>query len=219
MIVEKVISIISPNECLVCHKPGELVCASCQQSELVWRTPACFLCNALTKNGQTCTRCRNKSRLSGVTLPFRLIGPMKNIIYELKYFGNRDIARWLPPYLVAELVSSKFDYISYVPATGQSQRQRGYNQAHLLAREIASIVKIPLKSTLLRLHHVDQIGLGRMQRFESVKNNFISRGDLSGKNILLVDDVLTTGATLSECARVLKNAGAKKVWGLAVAKK
>ncbi len=146
-------------------------------------------------------------------------GYMQELIYQLKYYGSRDTARFLSHHITINSLPTKIDTITYVPATGKSLRRRGYNQAQILAREVSKHTKIPLQPILLRLHHTDQIGLGRIQRFESVKGNFIPRRNITGKNVLIVDDVITTGATLNECAKVLKASGAKSIWGLAVAKK
>jgi len=157
--------------------------------------------------------------LKGSTIPFRLDGLVKEQIHGLKYGGDREAARFLANEIQHFLPTKKFDYISYVPATGKSQRKRGYNQAKLLAKQLSRDLHIPLRSTLLRLTHTDQIGQSRAGRLASVKGNFISRGALEGKVMLLVDDVVTTGATLNECAYTLKLAGAKSVWGVAVAKK
>lgn len=219
MLVEKFLSIITQKECLVCNKPGEIVCPDCWQTEFGLRTPACFMCNELSNGGKTCPRCRRKSSLNGVTTNYRLVGPMQELIYGLKYYGNREIASFVAQHVVTGLPNIKFDYITYVPATGKSQRKRGYNQAELLAVQVSKQTGLLLKPTLLRLHHTDQIGLGRAQRFESVRDNFIARGKFDAKNILIVDDVITTGATLSECANTLKASGAKKIWGLTIAKK
>lgn len=219
MIIEKLVSIISQNECLVCNRPGELVCQECWQNQFVMRQPACFMCNALSPNGQTCQLCRRKSCLNGVITNFRMSGYMKELIYQLKYYGHRETAIFLSQHISPNLANLKIDLVTYVPATGKSQRRRGYNQAQILAKEVAKSMNLPLQSTLLRLRHTDQIGLGRSQRFDSVKGNFLSRGNQIGKNILIIDDVITTGATLNECAKILKASGAKKIWGLAVAKK
>lgn len=219
MLIEKLLSIITQKECLVCNHSGEIVCRSCWQTEFKLRTPTCFMCNALSDIGKTCPKCRRKSSLNGVTTNYRLVGPMQDLIYGFKYYGNREIASFVAQNIITRLPKVKFDCITYVPATGKSQRKRGYNQAELLARHVAKQNGLPLKPALLRLRHTDQIGLGRAQRFESVKDNFVARGKFEGKNILIVDDVITTGATLSECASVLKASGAKKIWGLTIAKK
>ena len=183
------------------------------------RTPACFWCNKLTNRGKTCPTCVRKTSLTGAIIPYRFTGHMKDIMYGLKYNGNQNLAKLLANKMSLHFEITQFDCVSFVPSTGKSQRKRGYNQAKLLAREVARQTGLPLQSTLLRLSHTDQIGLNRAQRLASVQDNFMVCRKVANTNILLVDDVITTGATINECARALKLAGAKSVWGLAVAKK
>lgn len=217
--IEKIINLISPYECLVCGKQEQLVCNDCWCQNTQTKTPTCFWCNCLSDAGKTCKRCRVKTHLSGVIIPYRLTGVIKDCIYELKYYSNREAARLLAKHVYRSISQHHFDYVSFVPATGKNQRKRGYNQARLLAKEISNLSSIPLITTLYRHKHIDQIGLNRSQRLEAVKNNFEAAGKYLDKNILLVDDVITTGATLDECARMIKNTGAKQVWGVAIAKK
>jgi len=129
------------------------------------------------------------------------------------------MAKFLAQKMAATIPQLDYDIIGFVPSVGKSQRKRGYNQAEMLAEELAKLYNLPKKKLLLRTNHTDQIGLNRSERLLSVQNNFISRSNCYGKTILLVDDVITTGATLSECSNTLKQAGAKRVWGIAIAKK
>ncbi len=218
-VLERLLGYISPVECSQCTRPGKSVCDDCWQKLVPQRTPACFWCNSLTPEGKTCVRCARRTHIQGTTIPFRLDGVVKVSVYGLKYDGDREVARLFADKLCSHLPRQAFDAVCYVPATGRSQRKRGYNQAKLLAKEIAKITHLPLDSALLRLTHTDQIGLNRAQRLSSVKGNFIARGSYAGKRLLLVDDVVTTGATLNECAYTLKIAGAKSIWAVAVAKK
>lgn len=218
-VLEMIFRFINPAECSECGRPNQLVCDDCWHKLIPPRTPACFWCNTLTNNGTTCPSCARKTHIWGATIPFRLDGVVKDNVYSLKYDGDREVARLFAYKLCAYLPPHSFDAVCYVPATGKSQRKRGYNQAKLLAKEIARITHLPLDSALLRLTHTDQIGLNRAQRLSSVKGNFIARGSYAGKRLLLVDDVVTTGATLNECAYTLKIAGAKSIWAVAVAKK
>lgn len=217
--IEKVVNLISPYECLVCNNEGQVVCQKCWEPNVPLRTPACFWCNALSKDGQTCPKCKRKTHLDGAIIPYRLNGLVEQCIYELKYYHNREIAKFLAGNIYKYLDDTELDYISYVPATGKNQRRRGYNQSKLLAKEISEIQAIPLHNSLSRVSHTDQIGLNRPERLTSVKGNFVPSKSYRGKNILIVDDVLTTGATVNECAKTLKQAGAKKVWAVVVAKK
>lgn len=217
--IEKVVNLISPYECLVCNYEGRVVCQQCWQSNVPLRKPACFWCNTISQDGRTCSKCKRKTHLDGAIIPYRLNGLVEQCIYELKYYHNREMAKFLADSIYNNLDDMKFDYISYVPATGKNQRRRGYNQSKLLAKEISRIQDIPLHNSLSRVSHTDQIGLNRPDRLASVKGNFIPNKRYDNKNVIIVDDVLTTGATVNECAKTLKQAGAKKVWTVVVAKK
>lgn len=217
--IEKVVNLISPYECMICGKQDHLVCEKCWQENVDTRVTTCFWCNSLSSGGRTCQKCRVKTSLSGAIVPYRFNGLVKECIYELKYYSNREMAKLLANYVAQSVDVTQFDRISFVPAIGKHQRKRGYNQAQLLAKAISSKCSIPLVTTLARIEHVDQIGLNRSQRLDTIKNNFIPIGSYSDKSILLVDDVVTTGATLNECAKTLKEAGARRVWAVTVAKK
>lgn len=108
-----------------------------------------------------------------------------------------------------------------VPLSRKRLRWRGFNQAELLARRVAREYGLALDSgNLIRVKHkTAQAKLNEMKRLENIKNCFVWQGgNLNKKNIILIDDVVTTGATLNECARVLKANGAGEVFGLVVAK-
>ncbi len=219
-LVESLIQIIAPSSCKVCNREGSVLCTDCMATHIPIRKPACFWCNSLTTRGQTCARCKLKTSLAGASIPFRYQETVRDLIYALKYDGNREVARIFASYLSTCVDTTKFDMVSFVPTTGASQRKRGYNQAQLIAAEISSITGLRLTNTLLRTKHIDQIGLNRAQRLAAVKNIFTTTSHtVENKKILLVDDVITTGATIDECAAVLKQAGATQVWGLAIAKK
>lgn len=214
----KIINLIADHDCLICQRSGPTVCFKCVKS-LTPKVQTCFLCNKLSENGKTCTSCKRKSKISGVTIAYRLEENTKELIYQLKYFGRRDLAYFFAEEMLKIFTVKNFDLITFVPSDGRAMRRRGYNQAKLLAKEFSRKVNLPLKECLIRLKHTSQIGQGREQRFRSVKDNFLAKKSCKNKNILIIDDVLTTGATLDECALMLNRAGAKKVWGLVVAKK
>jgi len=108
-----------------------------------------------------------------------------------------------------------------VPLSGKRLCWRGFNQAELLARKIAENYGLGLDANnLIRIKHKKpQAKLDEVHRQENIKGCFVWRGNnLNKKNIILIDDVVTTGATLNECAKILKASGAGEVWGLVVAK-
>ena len=115
------------------------------------------------------------------------------------------------------------DIVTFVPLHFIKRNQRGFNQAELIAKHISEDVKIPLTKTLSRIKNTQAQSKITVQnkRKDNLKNAFkLSKNvKISGKNILLIDDIYTSGATMHECAKVLKKHGAKKVYGLVIAKK
>jgi ComF family protein len=107
-----------------------------------------------------------------------------------------------------------------VPLHKKRENWRGFNQSELIANNISILLKISLLSNLKRIiHKKPQAKLNEKERKENIKNCFVWEGkNLNQKNIILIDDVVTTGSTLNECARILKNAGAGEIWGLVLAK-
>jgi ComF family protein len=108
-----------------------------------------------------------------------------------------------------------------VPLHRAREKERGFNQSELLARHLTSALGLepPVTALTRRAQAVSQTSLSRTERLKNIRDNFAVTGGkmVRGRTVLLIDDVLTTGATMSECARVLKQAGAKKVMGFTLA--
>ena len=138
-------------------------------------------------------------------------GDVRKLLFDLKYYGNADLGHFLGRCMASELLPSGFfndiDYIVPVPLHARKQKKRGYNQSEVLAEGIASVTKIPMdKHLLIRNKDIEtQTHKGNYERWENVRNVFecLSPEKLSDKHILLVDDVLTTGATIVACADAL----------------
>jgi ComF family protein len=132
------------------------------------------------------------------------------------------VARWLCAALDDErLRGRQFDIIVPVPLHPARLRERGFNQASLLAELLGARISIPSKPLLQRIRYTTtQTALDRAERMENLHNAFRLRknADVRGLHVLLIDDVLTTGSTLSECARVLKRAGAISVYAATAAR-
>jgi len=150
---------------------------------------------------------------------------MRQVIHELKFKGRRPLAQLLAPLLADVFLKSwkreDFDFITYVPLHPGRRRERGFNQAELLGRALARMVGLPELRTLRRAAATkSQVGLSDAQRLENVRNAFrcthVDR--VAGKKILLIDDVMTTGATAASAAGALINTGADKVSVLTVAR-
>jgi ComF family protein len=115
---------------------------------------------------------------------------------------------------------NEFDLVTAIPTSPQRYHERGYNPAEHLAKVVASRLGLPYRVLLLRLSVAHQIGQTRSQRLKQIHGAFYpkSRRLVRTASILVIDDVLTTGATLEEAARVLRRSGARLVWGGAVAR-
>ena len=133
------------------------------------------------------------------------------VLHDLKYRGNRKAGLYLGRLLGHELIHSSFskcDLLVPVPLHPGRLRQRGYNQSEIIARGCSEITGIPVVTGLLirRGRHRSQTSMGRLERFENVLEEFSlgSRSmDINGKKVLIIDDVMTTGATLEACSHVL----------------
>lgn len=151
---------------------------------------------------------------------------LKAIIHALKYEKRERAAPLLGNLLIRYITAAGLDTKNFgiipVPLSKKRLRERGFNQAELIANIVAAHFHIPLDtaSLLKSMHTKPQMGLARAEREKNLIGCFEVRDEreIKGKNIILIDDVSTSGATLSEAARVLKKAGAKKIIGLVVAK-
>lgn len=155
----------------------------------------------------------------------RYSGILKDALIKFKFYNKPGFYRALGVLLSKKIkemtISSDFDIIIGVPLHNRKKRERGYNQSELISRVLSREIGIPVVSGLLkRIRDTQpQSLLPRHKRHLNVKGAFcLKEADkVADKAVLLVDDVLTTGSTLNECARVLKNAGAKKVTAAVIA--
>jgi len=185
-------------------------------------------CKQKTKGGEFCRECRNKYSLDGVLIASDYTNELvAKAIKTLKYRLASDVGRELGQLLILFLERQPKQWqagntlLIPVPLHPRRRRWRGFNQAEILARPVAEHLNFPVDvSNLGRIRSTrDQASLGEADRKLNVVNSFGWQGEkLAGRNVILVDDVVTTGATLEACARVLKQAGAREVWGLVVAK-
>lgn len=146
-------------------------------------------------------------------------GDAKTIVRRLKYGAAGYLARHLGEYMIDTLFSTswKFDCFTFVPMFKKRQRKRGYNQAEMLARALAARTMTPCMPLLEKIVNTpNQARLDREARMKNLDGSYRAIAD-PPNTVVIVDDVMTTGSTLSECARVLKRAGAKTVYALTFA--
>lgn len=157
-----------------------------------------------------------------VSSAFYYDGVYRNLFLGYKFssiFANGHIiAKELKEYYEEFDGLSEFDYIVPVPLSKKRLNERGYNQSELFADYISEALNVPVISALKRNKSgLPQSKLAGMERVENVRDAFEAICDLSGRNIIIVDDVFTTGNTLEQCAKALKQAGADKICGITAA--
>jgi len=151
-------------------------------------------------------------------------GVLKQLIYEFKYRSKQEIARVLGNMmldLLKRLPWPNFDYVVPVPLHSKRLRERGYNQAYLLANVISSQIGLPIYTGLIRVKPTEhQTLLDKSLRKRNLRGAFkiVDSYKLCNKTLLVVDDVYTTGATSAECSKCLLQAGAKAVYVLTCAR-
>lgn len=219
----KIIEYFFPKFCVGCQKEGVWLCQECQKDILFVKSQVCPKCQRLSTQGKYCSRCKDKEiYLKGIlTAAYFEEGPTKEIIHNFKYNSVIEFKMILGETLMAIEDLPKVDIISFTPLHPKRFAQRGYNQSEILAEEVARNEKWEMRDVLEKVKHTKkQVGLKGDKRRKNLKGVFRVKNnlDIKGKKIIVVDDITTTGTTLNENARVLKEAGAKEVWGLVVAR-
>ena len=216
---------IFPPYCVGCGKEGAFICLACRQSLPRIMPPICPKCGRPHPNGILCPDCvRWQAAIDGIRSPFRFEGAMREAIHKLKYQNLRALAVPLAEMLQEYLIASPLDIdvLVPVPLHRKRLRERGYNQARLLAKELGKLINIPVvDDVLIRLRHTPpQARTANIEeRTHNIADAFACRGNgLRDRRVLLLDDVATSGTTLDACATVLKASGVASVWGLVMAR-
>lgn len=232
---KKILEIIFPSHCLYCQKiisAEGLFCNDCWQKLQFITEPKCNICcnpfEFVVGENLTCGKClSHRPSYDKAIVIFRYNEIIKKIIGDLKYRDQTYIAKKLARFLFyqAQAEISDVDFIVAVPLHPKRLRRRKFNQSLILSRALLTKnSQKKLKSDfLLRIKNTAaQVSLKKKQREKNLKNAFALnpkyREIVKDKKILLIDDVMTTGATLENCAKILKKSGAKKVTILTIAR-
>ena len=221
------LDLIFPIECVGCGKEGAWLCTDCAQ-KLPPAPQRCPFCPTDTPRSATCPNCANAHALDGLTARTLYRHELtEKLTHGLKYKFWSSIGPALGSLMTEALLEgqqadiTKFSVIIPIPLHKSRERIRGFNQSYLLARQIASLLNVPISNSLIRIKATKaQARLHEADRFLNIHGAFALRKnvDLSGKSVILVDDVSTTGATLDAAAKACKNRGADQVWGLVLAR-
>lgn len=222
---EMALDLVFPQRCTGCGKTGSYICASCYRTLSFIMPPVCPLCGRPRSGGLLCPDCiRWQANINGIRSPFRFEGVIQQAIYSLKYRNLRAIAPLLASMLHGYLTRNPLpgDVLVPVPLHKARLRERGYNQSALVAKELGKLTGLPVDDNCLvkfRKSSPQAKTASVEERKANVAHAFACRSNrLLDKKVILVDDVSTSGATLDSCAGVLKEAGAKSVWGLTLAR-
>lgn len=212
-VLEKLMSIVAPHECLVCGNEGALLCNWCFMDGCPSVLPRCYKCYASTPNSEVCAKCRAKSPLKHVWVRSDYEGLAKQLIHNFKFERMQAAAKPIAAYMQEALPYLENVLCVPIPTASSRLRQRGYDHTKLIAKHLVSKKGLRYEALLERLGQSRQVGTKRKQRVLQLQEAFrVIRLELvKDAHILLVDDVVTSGATLEETARVLKQAGAKTV--------
>lgn len=230
-----------PRFCLGCQKEGTYLCDDCRALLDIAEFDYC-LCETKPQRlfpGQStgkCNRCQNKN-LSGLysALSYKEKPLTRKLIHQFKYQPYlKDLAKTLASILIEHFVLSEKNtdeiwapsgvsaVLIPVPLDKKKLKSRGYNQSEELAKELSKVLQIPMISDILikTKSTKPQMELSKLEREKNLQDAFAIKNPagLAGNKIFLVDDVYTTGSTMSECAKVLKKAGAKSIWGICIAR-
>lgn len=189
---------------------------------------SCAVCNAETESGVFCHACRSSEllleampgllSLDGAVMGYKYDGALKEMLHKLKFEGESKFLQPLAEeavFLAQAYSESGFDMVVSVPTDAARRRQRGYDIPEAVFKNALAQHGVWQPDVLARIEATTpQYGLAPDKRRSNVRGCFKAQGDVRGAKILLVDDILTTGATLDEAAKTLKQAGAKSVYAL-----
>ena len=209
-LLDSIISFIAPHYCLGCQDEGSLLCRNCQ-IRLKPAPSVCFRCLMPAPNYQTCDSCYQITNIATVWRVTPYAGLAKDLIWRLKFTGAQQAARDIAPCFAALHRPSPGTHIVPLPTATSRVRRRSYDQAVLLAKRYAKITGTSYKPCLARLGQQHQRGAKRQERLQQLAQAYRITRPVRGANILLVDDVATTGASLQAAAQALYGAGARSV--------
>lgn len=233
---------VFPKYCVNCRKVGAYICTNCFSFISFDVEMICLVCNKGSFDGLTHPKCESKYAIDGAFSAIAYKGVVKKLIYNFKYkpylsnLKNSLVELFYESIIQQEIFQKAYaskPILVPIPLHKKRLKERGYNHAKLLAEGLSQKLNLNLINVLERTKNTkSQYGLKLKDRKENIKDAFIlnarykiparnastSVADGLNANVFLVDDILTTGATLLEAARMLKKKGVKKVWGLTLAR-
>ena len=222
---------IFPKRCVCCRKHGYYICEKCFAYLSFDTKPLCLFCDKPSFNSLTHPVCRKKFTIDGCFSAVSYNKTAKKLIYSFKYKPYLSDLKNLLLELFYESIIQKEMFMKLmgegswlivpIPLSDSKLRKRGYNQAEILAFELSKRLNIPRKNLLKRVKDTkSQFKLTKKEREKNIKGAFScnQKSVIRNQNVFLIDDVVTSGATLMEASNILKRNGAKRVIGLTFAR-
>ncbi len=199
-----------------------MLCNNCLEYLPVTNPPLCPSCGRPVRKSGPCVFCRDAGALDHGRAWLLFIPDADKVIHHFKYGRKTALSklmgRAMANIIRADFILSQADVLTAVPLHWWKKMRRSYNQSEILARVISAETSIERKDVLRRKKHTrTQTRLSDEARRRNVRGAFEVRTDVKGKKVLLIDDVLTTGATMKECCRVLREGGATAVYSCVAA--
>jgi competence protein ComFC len=228
---EAILEAISPKFCLGCGKSGDYICKGCKKA-LVQVPLMCPVCFRDSTGGRTHEKCRNRDCLDGLIVVFRYQGLVRKAIFRIKYGFRYAVSDRLVEAVLEVMQAREKEFTEFskvllskpvvvaVPLYWARRNWRGFNQAQAISKILEKKWSLTSAEILVRAKLRErQAKLDKKGRLSNVKGIFrMDSGQIAPEKVVLVDDVWTTGATMKECARVLKKAGVREIWAVALAR-
>lgn len=226
------LNLLFPRRCVSCGKIGNFFCPACLSKISYLEHQFCSVCQKPAISGQTHPGCQKHQVLSGLVSVCYFKSPVKEAIHQLKYRLVSELVeeltglmyRYIEPRMIKSWQKKKF-VMAPVPLHKLRENWRGFNQSALLGKSLAEKLDLKFEEKLLKRvkNTKPQVDLKGEARQENIKDAFLINPKFQApnskcQNILLIDDLVTTGATLQNCAKALKHAGTKEVWALTLAR-
>jgi competence protein ComFC len=226
------LDLLFPKRCVQCKKFGSYLCTNCFSTIAFADTMVCTVCQRQVMGGLTHPVCRTRYSIDGVFPSLVYKGVVKKLVYVFKYSPYlTDLQQQLVALLYEGVIQKEFfvpllkdsSLFIPIPLHPSKFRKRGYNQSLLLAEGLGKLFAIPVNDCLKRVKHTKtQVNLSKDDRKQNIAQAFAGKDDVIElakhyKHAFLIDDVVTSGATLREAAKVLKKAGFAHVWGVTLA--
>ena len=219
-VISKIINVLTPIECLFCETEIGPVCYACYEANIEPTVACCYSCRARSDNYETCRKCRT----AGVKPKYlwaaaRYDGLAAKMVYQMKFDSNRAMAELIADKLHDSVPFIDFDMITYLPTASSRLRKRGYDHSRLIASTFARRRGLPFGKLLVRIGQARQVGASKADRKKQAEASYLGKPNLQFERALVIDDVISSGASIEAATRQLRRAGVRNVYAAVFARK